>query len=447
MRVLILGSGGREHALGWALRRDNPSVELFFLPGNGGTGATGRNLPGNLADLDALAAAAREVKADLTVVGPEAPLVAGIVDRFRADGLPVFGPTASAARLEGSKLFAKTLLRDHGIPTPGFDACTDPATALRKAVTGAFPKVLKADGLAAGKGVLIVNDPGESEAGIRTLMEAREFGAAGETVLIEEFASGEEVSCFAIARGEEYTLLPLSQDHKRIGEGDTGPNTGGMGAYAPYSRGTPRLVSEIERTIIAPVLRAMASGGTPFEGLLYAGIIMVDGSPQVLEFNCRFGDPETQAVLPLVAAGLPGGGLLEAVTAVAGGKGALPRLAALPAAVDSASAPAAAPAGESGGRSSASSAVVVLASAGYPGAYETGKEIRGLEEAEAVPGALVFHAGTKREGDRLLTSGGRVLGVTGVGDTLRGALSAAYEACDRVEFEGKTLRRDIGWRA
>ncbi len=459
MGVLILGSGGREHALGWAFRRDNPAVDLMFLPGNGGTSDIGRNLPGNLADLDSLVSIAREEEASLTVVGPEAPLVAGIVDRFRAYGLPIFGPTASAARLEGSKVFAKTLLRDHGIPTPGFDVCTDPATALRKATTGAFPKVLKADGLAAGKGVLIVRDSCEADAGVRALMESREFGAAGETVLIEEFATGEEVSCFAIARGEEYCLLPLSQDHKRIGEGDTGPNTGGMGAYAPYSRATPGLLDRIEKTIIGPVLNAMVVRGTPFEGLLYAGIIMVDGEPQVLEFNCRFGDPETQAVLPLVDAGLRGGGLLEAVTAVARGRGALPRLVAVPAALDGAAASAAAsvaapagasvgtPAAEPDGGTGVASAVVVLASAGYPGAYETGKEIRGLEEAERIPGALIFHAGTRREGDHLVTSGGRVLGVTGVGPTLRDALDTAYAACDRIEFEGKTLRRDIGWRA
>ncbi len=438
MRILVLGSGGREHALGWAFRRDNPAAELLFLPGNGGTSDIGRNLPGNPADLASLVSIAREERASLTVVGPEAPLVAGVVDRFRAEKMPIFGPTAEAARLEGSKVFAKTLLRDNGIPTPGFDVCSDPATALKKATTGAFPKVLKADGLAAGKGVLIVRDPREAEAGIRALMESQEFGAAGETVLIEEFASGEEVSCFAIARGEEYCLLPLSQDHKRIGEGDTGPNTGGMGAYAPYSRSTPGLLDRIGKTIISPVLKAMVARGTPFEGLLYAGIIMVDGEPQVLEFNCRFGDPETQAVLPLVGTGMPDGGLLDAVTAVAEGRGALPRLGAMPVAGESVATLA--------GVSCAASAVVVLASAGYPGAYETGKEIRGLEEAEGVPGAMVFHAGTRREEDRLLTSGGRVLGVTGVGPTLRSALDAAYAACDRIEFEGKVLRRDIGWR-
>jgi len=362
---------------------------------------------------------ARRERGDLTVVGPEAPLVAGVVDAFRKAGLPIFGPTARAAALEGSKVFAKVLMRECGVPTAAFEVFDSAPEAMAAAVRGQFPKVIKADGLAAGKGVLIVQDPEEARAAVRGIMEERRFGQAGAHLLIESFLQGEEVSAFALARDEEFRLLPLSQDHKRIGEGDTGPNTGGMGAYAPFPRGSRALDDIIGREVFAPVLRSMVERGAPFRGLLYAGLILVAGKPVVLEFNCRFGDPETQAVLPLLA-----GGFTEALLAVATGEGPLPEVQAHP----------------------GSAATVVLASGGYPGSYRGGYPIEGLEEASGLAETFVFHAGTRREGERTVTAGGRVLAVTGRGSDLREALDRAYEGCARIEFEGKTLRRDIGRR-
>ena len=421
MKILILGSGGREHALGWALKRERPDLSLLFCPGNGGTARLGRNLSCALDDQAGLASLARAERIDLTLVGPEAPLVAGLVDHFASLGLPIFGPTARAAAIEGSKLFAKRLLREHGIPTAEFQAFSEPRGALEAATRGDYPKVIKADGLAAGKGVVIAQTREEAAQAIAEMMERRALGAAGAEIVIERFLEGEEVSAFAIARDEEFRLLPLAQDHKRIGEGDTGPNTGGMGAYAPYLRDDPALRRRIEEEVLAPTLRALARAGRPFRGLLYAGLMVREGRPMVLEFNCRFGDPETQAVMPLL-----GAGFLDALQAVAAGMGPLPAVQV---------------------RAGDAAATVVLASAGYPGAYRTGHRIEGAEHVEELPETFLFHAGTRAEGGEVFTSGGRVMAVTGRGPNLKEALRRAYAGCSLVRFEGKTLRRDIGGKA
>jgi len=433
MKVLILGSGAREHALGWAVRQADPSADVLFCPGNGGTRRIGPFLAGRsgdpvrLEDMDRLIEAARLAGPDLTIVGPEVPLVAGIADRFRAAGLPVFGPSARAAAIEGSKVFSKNLMRRHGIPTPAFDVFATPQEARSALCNGMFPKVIKADGLAAGKGVVIARSRDEAERAIEEIMERRRFGGAGDQVLVEAFQEGEEVSAFAIARGTDFRLLPLAQDHKRAGEGDTGENTGGMGAYAPVTRLGADFVRAVSEEVFAPALRALAEDGRPFSGLLYAGLVVAHGRPSVLEFNCRFGDPETEALVPLL-----GAGFLEALIAAAAMEDPLPPIPEVRCA--------------SAGEAGASAATVVLASAGYPGQYQSGFPITGIEKAEELPETFVFHAGTRLDGHRLVTAGGRVLAVTGRGPNLKEALRRAYEGCSVIEFEGKTLRRDIGNR-
>jgi phosphoribosylamine--glycine ligase len=422
MKVLIIGSGGREHAIGWAIREDQPDTTILFCPGNAGTERLGRNVACSLGDLASIVGLAKEERVDLVVVGPEGPLAAGLVDRLEAAGVPAFGPSQRAAEIEGSKVFAKSLLRDHGVSTPAFGFFSDPVEAMAAATRGPFPVVIKADGLAAGKGVVVAQDRAEAERAVRGMMEDRTLGAAGTQVLVEVFVQGEEVSAFALARGEEFRLLPFSQDHKRIGEGDTGPNTGGMGAYAPFARTTAELRRMVSEEIFAPVLAALARGGRPFQGLLYAGLMLVDGRPTVLEFNCRFGDPETQAVLPLL-----GHGFLDALHAVATGEHPIPDLA---------------PRLEG-----ESAATVVLASAGYPGEYRTGLPIEGLAQAEALEGVTVFHAGTRSVGGSVVTAGGRVLAVTGRGVGLTEALHRAYAGVSAIRFEGMNYRRDIGGKA
>ncbi len=422
MKVLIVGSGGREHALGWAIRRDQGDAEILFCPGNAGTARLGRNAAGSPADLGSMVNLARDERVDLVVIGPEAPLAAGLADLLAAAGVPVFGPSARAAAIEGSKVFAKTLMREQGIPTPAFESFADPAEALAAATRGPFPIVIKADGLAAGKGVVVAPDRAAAEQAVYTLMEARALGAAGARILVESFAEGEEVSVFAIVRGEEFRLLPFSQDHKRIGDGDQGPNTGGMGAYAPFAGASAALQRTVAKEIFVPVLAALTRSGRPFQGLLYAGLMLVEGRPQVLEFNCRFGDPESQAVLPLL-----GPGLLAALHAAATGEGPIPQI--------------------EPRRADESAATVVLASAGYPGEYRTGFPIEGLARAEAIEGVQVFHAGTRAQDDRIETAGGRVLAVTGCGRGLADALRRAYAGVAEIGFEGKTYRRDIGGKA
>jgi len=422
MKVLIVGAGGREHALAWAIARSPRAPEILAAPGNAGLQEIGRLAPIPADDIDALAALAAREKVDLTVVGPEAPLVVGIVDLFRSRGLRIFGPEGRAAVLEGSKVFAKELMRRHGIPTAAFEVFSSErkAAAFLESATTTYPKVIKADGLAAGKGVVIARTADEAIETVRRMMLDRKLGAAGEQIVVEDFLDGEEVSVFALCRGTSYFLLPTAQDHKRLLDGDAGPNTGGMGAYSPYPRWTADLEHRVRAEIIEPTLRAMETEGRPYHGLLYFGLMIRQGSPFVLEYNCRFGDPETQAIIPLID-----GDILDALDAASSGDpGPLPPLAVRP----------------------GSAAVVVLASRGYPESYERGFPIRGCEAAGELPRTIVFHAATRRGVSAPLTDGGRVLGVVGTGADLKEALRGAYEGVSMIEFEGKIYRKDIGRR-
>ena len=427
MKVLILGGGGREHALAWALGRHDPDGEVVVAPGNGGTGASYRNAPVKADDPEAVLALARQESPDLVVVGPEGPLVAGVGDCLAAAGYAVFGPSARAAEIEGSKVFAKELMQAHGIPTAAFDIYEEESEALEAVRRGPFPKVVKADGLAAGKGAIVVQTPTEGAEAVHLLMGSDAFGGAGRRIVLESFLRGEETSAFAICRDEEFLLLPLSQDHKRIGDGDTGPNTGGMGAYAPFPRTRPELLDRIREDVLGPTLRALAGQGRPFRGLLYAGLMIDQGRPSVVEFNCRFGDPETQALAPLL-----GPGLTAALRWSATGDGNPRAL-------------------ESGllhpDAEGTAAATVVLASSGYPGAYRKGDRIDGIAAASGLPETWVFHAGTEQRGGHWITWGGRVLAVTGRGPDLRTAIGRAYEGVSLIRFEGRVFRQDIGHRA
>ncbi len=422
MNILIIGSGGREHALGWALARSPGRPRIFGLPGNPGIAEVGSVLPGNPLDAGQVLAAVRERQVDLVVVGPEVPLVAGLADALSAQGVRVFGPSARAAALEGSKVFAKDLMLRHGIPTAGFEVVTQVDRAREMVKQIAYPHVIKADGLAAGKGALIVRDRREATEAVEQLMVAKAFGEAGARVVFEEYLEGEEMSVFAVAAGERYALLTTSQDYKRAQDGDLGPNTGGMGAYAPVVTWNADLERRVRAEIIEPTLRALSASERRFVGLLYAGLMVRDHRPKVIEFNCRFGDPETQAVLPVLS-----GDLLELLWAAADPavtEGPLPEV----------------------GHDGRTAVCVVVASGGYPAEVRKGFPIRGLEKARALPGALVFHAGTGVKDGRLVTAGGRVLNVVGVGDDLPAALRRAYEAASVIEFEGAFHRRDIAWR-
>lgn len=419
MRVLIVGGGAREHALAWRLRRD-PGVEVVGAPGNAGIAALGRTVSIDPADADRVVELARTESADLVVVGPEAPLVAGVVDALRDDGIDAFGPDREAARLEGSKIFSKEFMDRHGIPTAGFAVFDDPDAATRYIVDANRPLVVKADGLAAGKGVIVAKDAQEAIAGVDQIMRARAFGEAGARVVIEECLVGEEVSYHVVSDGERFVPLAPAQDHKRAFDGDQGPNTGGMGAYSPPPVVTAEVEQKILDRVIEPTLRGMAAEGRPFRGALFVGLMIVEGEPLVLEYNTRFGDPECQtlmtrwkgSILPLIQGSARGDfGSLE-------------------------------PAWEA-----PASLCVVLASGGYPGSYEKGKVITGLDAVSELPHVMVFHAGTAVDGDRVVTSGGRVLSVTATGQTIDEAAERAYEAAERIDFEGKQLRRDIGWRA
>jgi phosphoribosylamine--glycine ligase len=423
VKLLIVGSGGREHALTWRLARDSRGHELLAAPGNPGIAEHARCVPIASDDLDSLVRLAAGEQVDLVVVGPEAPLVAGLADRLLAVGIAVCGPRAAPSRLEGSKAFAKRFMLEHGIPTAEAAVFGDPETAAEFARAQGAPLVVKADGLAGGKGVVVARTVGEAIEAIDRLMRARVLGAAGRLVLLERFMEGEEASLIVLSDGERAMLLPAAQDHKRLGDGDTGPNTGGMGAYAPAPLLDDGLVARIVRTVVEPTLAGMREKGTPYRGFLYCGLMIENGEPRVLEYNCRLGDPEAQAVLPLV-----GGDLAPLLASAAEGK--------LPASASWAAAP-------SSGLGTA--ACIVLASPGYPESPAVGKPISGLPLRDE--GVIVFHAGTRLEKRQLLTAGGRVLGVTGVSRDLPEALTRAYRAAERIEFEGKQMRRDIGQRA
>jgi phosphoribosylamine--glycine ligase len=419
MRILIVGGGAREHALAWRLSHD-PGVEIIGAPGNAGTAAIGRNVELDPTDANRVVALAKQESADLAVVGPEAPLVAGVVDALRANGIDAFGPDRNAAQLEGSKIFSKEFMARHDIPTAGFRVFDDPDAATRYIEEASRPLVVKADGLAAGKGVIVASTAAEAVAGVDRIMRERAFGDAGDRVLIEECLVGQEVSYHVVADGKRFIPLAPAQDHKRAYDGDEGPNTGGMGAYSPPPVVTPEVEQKILDRVIDPTLQGMAVEGRPFRGALFVGLMIVEGEPWVLEYNVRFGDPECQTLVTRWA-----GSILPIVLGSARGDlGDLrPRW----------EAPA--------------SLCVVLASGGYPGSYEKGKPITGLEEADALSNVTVFHAGTRLEGDTVVTSGGRVLSVTAIGADIDQAAARAYEAADKIDFEGKHLRRDIGWRA
>lgn len=420
MRILIIGGGGREHALGYVLAKDPARPELFFAPGNAGTASLGTNV--DLVDGDDinLLAFVRKESIDLVIVGPEAPLVRGIVNTLEKEGVRVIGPTAAAARLEGSKSFSKDFMIRHGIPTAKHRTFHrsqyDEARAYIES-EGA-PIVLKASGLAGGKGAVVCRTLSEAIATLDAIFRTDVFGSAGDELVVEEFMIGEEASIFALCDGNTYSLLLPAQDHKAIGENDTGPNTGGMGAYTPAPIIDDGILAEVERLVIEPTLRGMEEEGCPYKGVLFVGLMITDEGPRVIEYNCRLGDPEAQVVLPMLETSA-----VEMITAIANGELSQITLRNRPGAA----------------------ATVVLSSGGYPGSYQTGYEITGLDRAGEVDGVTIFHSGTRiDERGRILTAGGRVLSVTAIGETLDQALLRAYSAADLISFEGKYARPDIG---
>jgi phosphoribosylamine--glycine ligase len=420
MKILVVGGGGREHALVWKLRQ-SPRVErIYCAPGNAGIDELAEPVDLDVADLAAIVRFAREQAIDLTIPGPELPLTLGLIDELQREGRRGFGPLRAAAQLEGSKAFSKELMRRHKVPTGFFSSFTEAEDAVRYVHEVGAPIVVKADGLAAGKGVLICQTVSEAEEAIDKIMRWQIFGAAGSRVVIEEFLDGEELSFMAVTDGE--TVLPLasSQDHKRAYDGDTGPNTGGMGAYSPAPLCTPELNQRIMDEIMIPVVRGLAERKIVYSGVLYAGIMVTADGPKVLEFNVRFGDPECQPVLMRFS-----GDLADLMDATA--KGDL--------------------AGRTLQWDARAAACVVLAAEGYPGNYERGKVIRGLDELRGWRDGMVFHAGTVRRGDDVVTNGGRVLGVTGLGADVTAAVKAAYDAVARIGWDGMHYRRDIGHRA
>jgi phosphoribosylamine---glycine ligase len=417
MKVLVIGSGGREHALAWKLRQSPRVAEVFIAPGNAGTVQIGKNVEVKLAELDQLLNFARRESIDLTVVGPDDVLAAGIVDLFETAGLRIFGPRREAALLESSKSFAKRFMVRHGIPTARFGEFESSPDAKAALGTFGFPVAVKADGLALGKGVVIAQDRVEAETAIDDMIERRRFGDAGRKIVIEEFLSGVECSVHALVDGRSYLLFPTAQDHKQLYDGNRGPNTGGMGTFSPSQWLDAALLQQIREQILDPFLRGIQKDRLQFRGLLFPGLMLTKDGPRVLEFNCRFGDPETQVLLPRLKTDIVD--LLEATISE--------QLDTVTAEWDTGSA-----------------VCVVMASGGYPGHYKTGKTIIGLADANQMAGVTVFHAGTQTGENRILTAGGRVLGVTAVGDTLLAAKRRAYDAVDKIEFDGSYFRRDIG---
>ncbi|MBI1867260.1 MAG: phosphoribosylamine--glycine ligase [Methylocystis sp.] len=419
MNVLLIGSGGREHAIANALAKSPRLAQLYVAPGNAGTAEVGQNVALDAADHGAVVDYCIRRDIGLVVIGPEQPLVAGLVDCLEARGVPVFGPAKAAARLEGSKGFAKDLCRAHGVPTAAYERFDDEDAALRHVRAKGAPIVVKADGLASGKGVVVAASVAEAERAVKGMFGGA-FGKSRGEVVIEDMLAGEEASFFVLCDGRRAMPFASAQDHKRVGDGDTGPNTGGMGAYSPAPAVTPEIEAQVMRQIVEPTLAAMRGSGCPFKGVLFAGLMLTSDGPKLIEFNVRFGDPEAQAMLPRLE-----DDLLELMLAAAAG--ALP---------------------ERPIRLSPQTALtVVLAAQNYPGAPLTGTEIRHVERASALQGVIVTHAGTRREGARLIASGGRVLNVTALADSVSEAQRLAYRGVDAIDWPGGFCRRDIGWRA
>ncbi len=413
MKILVIGSGGREHALAWKLAQSEGVTDVFVIPGNDGMRDVATPVP--VSNQDDIIDFAKLMQIDLTVAGPETVLADGLADRFAAEHLPFFGPSKAAARIEGSKGFAKELMKKYNIPTAAYQTFTDEQAAIDYAKEQSYPLVIKADGLAAGKGVVIAETAAEAEEAIKEMMQDKVFGSAGSSVVIEEFMKGEEASVLAFSDGE--TVIPMisSQDHKRIGDNDEGPNTGGMGAYAPAPVMTDALMADVEEKILKPAIAAMAAEGYPFVGCLYAGLMITDEGPKVVEFNCRFGDPETEVVLPMLASDLAT--IMKHCV-----EGKLSR--------------------DDVQWKDGYAVDVVLASEGYPKSHSDGDEISGLGEAQRA-GCYIFHAGTKREGGHFVTAGGRVLNVVALAPTLQEARDKAYKGVNAIHWRGMQYRHDI----
>jgi len=418
VKILVIGSGGREHAMVWRLRQSPEIEKIWCAPGNGGMDGLAECVPVEAGDVAALVALAERLKPDLTVVGPEAPLVAGIRNKFECRHMRLVGPSQRDARLEGSKIYAKEFMNRYGIPTPTlYGEFESPQEAIRALDAVDWPVVIKADGLCAGKGVLVAENRAEAEAFIRRLMQHHELGAGGSRVLLEHALKGDELSFIVLTDGKSFLPMAPTRDHKRVFDGDRGPNTGGMGAYTMDGMISPRYESLIIKDIVCPTIAGLSEEGIPYTGFLYFGLMLTAGGPMVLEYNCRLGDPETQPIMTRMDFDLA-----AALDAVASRK--LDRFK---------------PTWKPG-----ASVCVVMTSGGYPDSFGIGKEITGLAEAAKLPGITVFHAGTKREHDRVVTSGGRVLGVTASADSLPQAIHKAYEAVDKIDFEGAHYRTDIG---
>ena len=419
MKILTVGGGGREHAILWRLSKDAEKHELFAAPGNGGTAAIATNLPISAEDVPVLADWARANRPDLVVVGPEAPLCAGLADAISAAGIPVFGPCAAAARMEGSKAFAKDVMNAAGVPTAKAQTFTDNAAAIAALPAFGLPVVIKADGLAAGKGVVIATSAAEAEATVRSMLDSRQFGESSASILVEQFLEGEEASILALVDGERIALLPGAQDHKRVFDNDEGPNTGGMGAYSPAPVVTPEVEAFALEKIFRPTVAELKKRGIEYRGVLYGGLMIGPQGINVLEFNCRFGDPETEAILPRIE-----GDFAALLLSCAEGRMTTP-VAVSPKACTT----------------------VVMAAPGYPGKYPKGLPISGLDSAAALPDTVVFHAGTAVKDGAVVTSGGRVLAATALGADIRAAVDAAYRAVAAISFDGAHYRRDIARRA
>ena len=420
MKVLVVGSGGREHAIVWKLAQSPKVDAIYCAPGNGGIAELATCVDVKATDIEGMVELVKREKFDLTVVAPDDPLALGMVDAIEAAGFRAFGPTKAAARIEASKVFSKELMEKYQIPTAGYEVFEDPAAAVEYLRTASYPAVLKADGLALGKGVIICQSFEEAKAGVQSLMVDRAFGDAGNRMIVEEFMEGPEVSVLAFADGKHLVPMVSVQDHKRALDGDAGPNTGGMGTFSPTRHYTKALAEEAMEKIFLPTLRAMEAEGCPFKGVLFFGLMLTKDGPRVLEYNARFGDPETQVVLPRLK-----GDLFDIFWKITEGR------------LDEAEI----------AWEEEPAVCVVMASGGYPVSYKTGFPIEGLEDAGQMENVTVFHAGTKLEGGKLVTSGGRVLGVTARGRTMADAIGRAYEAANRIHFEGAFCRRDIGAKA